>query len=71
MRTAFRFISISLELTSNGIVNYKKVLALVLEYFRVVREIWLDKDEPIDLFNECKTIADLTWKMYSAPDPEE
>ena len=39
--TAFRFITIQLGLTEHGIVNYKKVLALALEFFRIVREEWL------------------------------
>ena len=51
--------------------NYKKVLALVLEFYRVVRDEWLADDEPIDLFKECQMISNLSWDMYRVIDQED
>ena len=54
--TPFRLITIETTLTKNGLQNYKKVLALILEFFRLVEDKWL-ADGPIDLFTESMTIA--------------
>ena len=40
--TAFRFVTIQISLTPNGIKNWRTVLALTLEYFRKVKDEWLD-----------------------------
>ena len=60
-----------MNLTQRGIKNYKKVISLILEFFRAVRENWLKGNESIDLFKESKMISDLSWKLYRSVDPEE
>ena len=45
--TAFRFITVTLNLTPHGYNNYKKVLGLVLEFFAIVNDVWLENDQPI------------------------
>ena len=52
-RTAFRMFMLEIDLTESGMKNYKKVLALTFEYFKIVKDKWLIKKN-IDLFNECK-----------------
>ena len=42
--TPFLLIGLQLTLTKDGAKNYKKVLAIILEFFRVVREKWLAND---------------------------
>ena len=69
--TPFMLISCELSLTNNGIKNYKKVLALFLEYFRVVRDEWLADGQPIDLFKECKTIAKLSYDIFKIEEQVE
>ena len=51
--TPFTLITISIKLTKVGMKNFKKVIAVVLEFFRIVREEWLEGGQSIDLFNEC------------------
>ena len=70
LMTAFRLITISLGLTNSGILNYKKVFAVILEFFRIVREDWLAGNKPIDFFNENKTITEFSWKTFNVADPE-
>ena len=71
IKTAFRIISIEIDLTEKGITNYKKVIALVIEFFKVASEEWLADGQSIDLFNECKTIAKLSYNIYNVPEQEE
>ena len=61
LKTAFNFINFNLVLTENGIKNYKKVLALTFEYFRIVKDEWIGKRQRIHLFEECKLIANLSY----------
>ena len=69
--TAFRFISIQVHLTRNGIRHYKQVLALILKFFRIVRNDWLADGKTLNLFNECQTIAKLSYEIYNVPDGED
>ena len=46
------------------------MLALVLEFFKIVKDKWLS-DGPIDLFTESMTIAKLSYDIYKVPDQEE
>ena len=41
--TPFWMISIEFDLTETGIANYQKVLALIFEYIRTVKDLWLQK----------------------------
>ena len=70
--TAMRFITMEIDLTQNGMKNYKKILAIVFEYFRTVHDDWLDpekdRNEVVPLFKECQTIAKLSYDVYSVPD---
>ena len=50
--SAFRFFTVSLTLTENGLKNYKKTFALVLDFFDVVKTEWLNEG-PLSLFTEC------------------
>ena len=45
IKTAFRMYSIEIDLTQTGVNNYRKVLAIVLEYLRLLREEWITKPE--------------------------
>ena len=37
----------------------------------MVREDWLANGQTLDLFNECKTIAKLSYDIYNVPEQEE
>ena len=41
IQSPFRLLTLEIELTFEGLKNYKKVIAIVFEYFRIVREDWL------------------------------
>ena len=45
-------------------------MAVVLEFFRIVREEWLKGGQSIDLFNECKIISKLSYDIYAVTDSE-
>ena len=66
IQVAFRFISLELKLTEHGLKEYEKVLAIVFEYFKVVKDDWL-KEGTLDFFKESKLISDLSYKIYSVP----
>ena len=51
--TPFKFITVQAKLSENGVTNYKKVIALILEFFKTVKERWLADGKTIDIFNEC------------------
>ena len=59
--TAFRFITIQAGLTEEGIINFRKVLALILRFFSEVTDKWLASGEELDLFKECQTISALSY----------
>lgn len=50
IRTPMRFITCSVNLTDKGLVCYDKVLAIIFEYFRLVREEWLADGKEIKFF---------------------
>ena len=52
MRTAFRFLTLELVLTQSGLQNYEKVLAIVFEYLRKIRNEWVPDGEEILFFKE-------------------
>ena len=69
--TSFSLITVQIYLTEHGRTNYKKVIELVLNFFKIVREDWL-RDGQLALFNECKKIARLSYdECYREPDPGE
>ena len=41
IQSPFRLLTCEIDLTYEGLKNYKKVIAIVFEYFRIVREDWL------------------------------
>lgn len=47
MRTAMRFLTMEFVLTHTGIESYEKVLAIIFEYLRKVREEWMPNGEEI------------------------
>ena len=68
--TPFRLITVQVSLTENGLINYKKVIALVLEFFKIVQEQWLADGNSIDLFTECQMISRLSYDIYNVPEGE-
>ena len=54
-----RFITMEINLTEFGMMNYKKILAIIFHYFKTVRDDWMDpekgqeRDQIIPLFREC------------------
>ena len=71
IQTPMRFITVELTLTDTGLENYQKVLALVFEYLRKVREEWLADGQEILFFKEMQTISNLAWNMYVIPEKLE
>ena len=67
---AFRFITLSTDLTEQGLINYQKVIAIVFEWIRTVKDEWLAGDI-IDAFLEKKIMADLSYKIYTVPSQDE
>ena len=41
MVTAFRFVTVEITLTELGLENYKKIIAVIFEYFKIVKDQWL------------------------------
>lgn len=68
LKTAFNMLSIEFELTEAGLLNYKKVLALIFAYIDRVRDEWLAAGEALPLFEEMKTISNLSYNVYTVPD---
>ena len=71
MRTAMRFLTMEFVLTHTGIESYEKVLAIIFEYLRKVREEWMPNGEEIQFFKELQNIINLSWNVYQQPDTEE
>ena len=66
---AFRFLTFEVMLTESGLKNYEKVIAVVFDYLRIVKDVWLKSDtDTLDFFKETKTISDLSNKIYNVPD---
>ena len=51
-------------MTFEGLKNYKKVIAIVFEYFRIVREEWLADGKQLLFFKEMQTISNLSWEVF-------
>ena len=60
-------VSTELQLTQHGMQNYEKVLALIFEYFRLIKDEWLADGKGISFFDELKVVNDLNFKVYSLP----
>ena len=57
LKTCFRLFTVEFEMTENGVIAFREVIALVFEYFRKVRDEWLVNDEPLTLFEEYRTMS--------------
>ena len=64
IRTAMRFISCSVNLTDKGLNCYDKVLAIIFEYFRLVREEWLADGKEVIFFEEMCRANKLAFDVY-------
>ena len=42
-----------------------------MHFSRKVKDEWLASGKPIQFFKEIKTIANLSWSVYSTPDKDE
>lgn len=70
-KTAFRLFSFDIELTENGMLCFREVLALVFEYLRKVKDEWLAKGQSLAFFDEFKLMSQLSHDVYTVPDQEE
>ena len=52
-------------------IAYREVLALIFEYFRKVKDEWLDNNQTLDLFEEYRTISKLKYDVFDVQDKEE
>ena len=68
LKTAFNMLSIEFELTEAGLLNYKKILALIFAYIDKVRDEWLATGEALPVLEEMKTISSLSYDVYTVPD---
>ena len=50
--TPFKMWTLEFALTEVGIENYQKILALVFEYIRMVKDEWLAKNKILDVWKE-------------------
>ena len=69
--TLNRMVSLQLTLTDKGLNCRDKVLALVFEHLRRVREEWLADGKKIAFFEEMRLLNDAVWKIYAEQDKEE
>ena len=67
-QTAFKLLMFDFTLTETGMKDYKKVLAIIFEYIRKVREEWLSAGIP--LFEEMSTISKLDYDIYHPSESE-
>ena len=64
IRTAMCFLTMEFVLTHTGLENYQKVLAIIFEYLRKIKEEWMPNGEEIQFFKELQTINNLSWSIY-------
>ena len=64
IQSPFRLCTLEIDLTFEGLKNYKKVIAIVFEYFRIVREEWLADGKQLLFFKEMQTISNLSWEVF-------
>ena len=69
--TLKRLVTLQLTLTDKGLSCGEKVLALVFEHIRIVREEWLAGGKQIAFFDEMLLMNDAVWKIYAEQDKEE
>ena len=69
--TLNRMVSLQLTLTDKGLNCRDKVLALIFEHLRRVREEWLADGKKIAFFEEMRLLNDAVWKIYAEQDKEE
>ena len=63
--------SIEIELTELGKKDYQKVLAIVFEYLRLLKEVWLTQPDLPKYFEEQQKIGRINYQVYTVPDQEE
>ena len=69
--TAFKCISLEIYLTDTGLINYKKVLALVFEFKKKIEQEWLADGKPLDVWQEEMTVSKLKYQVYTARPADE
>ena len=69
--TLKRLVTLQLTLTDKGLSCVDKVLAIVFEHIRLVREEWLAGGKQIAFFEEMRLMNDAVWKIYAEQDKEE
>lgn len=52
IKTAFKMYSVEIELTQSGTKNYQKVIAIIFEYLRLLKEEWLAQPTLPSFFEE-------------------
>ncbi len=70
IKLSFRYLTLEIQLTDHGLIEYERVLAIIFEYIKIVKDEWLAKDT-LDFFREIQTISDLSYKIYNVPAQEE
>ena len=66
-----RFITCQYNLTDKGLKCYEKVLAIIFEYYRLVREEWLADGKEVNFFEEMCRANKLAFDVYIEQDKEE
>ena len=69
--TAFKCVDLGLTLTEEGLKNYGKVLALVFEFIRKLKEEWLQEGEVLDVWQEEQTVSNLKYDIYTAQSADD
>ena len=64
LKSAFRFFTIEIDVTESGILAFKEVIAIVFEYFRKLRDEWLNNGNTLYLFDEHKTVSQLSYDIF-------
>ena len=57
LKSAFKMFTVEFELTETGMLAYRELIALMFEYFRKIKDEWLEGDKSLDLFEEHKIIS--------------
>ena len=65
LKSAFKMFTVEFELTETGMLAYRELIALMFEYFRKVKDEWLEGDKPLDLFEEHKIISQLSYDIFT------
>ena len=70
-KSVFRLFTVEIDVTESGMLAYQEVIALVFEYFRKLKDEWLDNGNTLDLFDEYKTVSQLSYDIFEVYDKEE